>query len=501
MKKQSLLLLGFLLIFTACGAPTEGQAVDLSAELMEFSGGVELRQAAEGDFAPAQLGMKLESGGALRTDGSGRARLDLSSGTIIRVAPSSFFSLESNTPADDGLLTRLQLEFGQIFIVLQGGQAEVDTPSGLATVRGSYMMVFSDPETGQVYVTCLEGNCGVKNESGTLEFQAGQAAMLIPAEAGQLPLPPQGILMSEEDFAEWLSSIPEAVEILPVASQTLSALQTNQPGLFATLTSTATATPLPTSTPTLEPTATATNTIAPPPIIFLPPPTATKTPDFSPAPTPADSGPAIFSSVSFVFDEVLCGLGVFEAIVTDPDGIGSVYVGFEKNNQSVTTPVYVQMSEEGQSIYTISTATLPAGAYGDTLFYFIKAYDSNGYLTIDTVLSEPYPEACDSPSSFSNRTVSYPTDCQVTFTVDVTDPETVTDVFLRHELNSPIFQSQGLPMNNVIGDTWEVTISLIAPVTGSDVIHYAFEAYDNASYIAIDGVPPYTVNYAGACNP
>jgi hypothetical protein len=78
---------------------------------------------------------------ARAADDDGRVRLDLSSGTIIRVAPSSLFTLTSNNEGDGGLLTKIKMEVGKIFIILNGGRADVETPSGVASVRGSYMKV------------------------------------------------------------------------------------------------------------------------------------------------------------------------------------------------------------------------------------------------------------------------------------------------------------------------------------------------------------------------
>src|SRR5688572_13753936 len=127
----------------------------LTAILSEILGQVDVKHAGQDSFVPASTDTVLEVEGQIQTGGDGRVRLDLSSGTIIRVAPSSLFTLTSNDEVEGGLLTKIKLELGQIFIVLNGGTAEVDTPSGVASVRGCYMMVTDG------YVTCLEGNCSL----------------------------------------------------------------------------------------------------------------------------------------------------------------------------------------------------------------------------------------------------------------------------------------------------------------------------------------------------
>ena len=130
------------------------------------------------------------------------------------MAPLSYFTLVENQPEDDGLFTRIKLEIGQIWIVLNGGSLEVETPSGQAAVRGSYMMIEIDPETQAALVTCLEGNCLLKNPAGVVELiNAQRAKFELPADGEfRLPLIEK---MSERDFAKWLFFVPEAEAIFP----------------------------------------------------------------------------------------------------------------------------------------------------------------------------------------------------------------------------------------------------------------------------------------------
>lgn len=85
----------------------------------------------------------------------------------------------------------------------------METPSGVASVRGSYMMVGLDPETQDVIVTCLEGNCSASG----INFTGGQKVTFRYSPAtGKYGAP---ILeeMTEEDFQLWLESNPEAQQI------------------------------------------------------------------------------------------------------------------------------------------------------------------------------------------------------------------------------------------------------------------------------------------------
>jgi|GEM_PF-952221 len=194
----------------------------LSAILSEIAGKVEMKQAAETEFTPAADQSFLDENGQAMTGSDGRLRLDLSTGTIVRLAPDSLFTLVSNEQADGSLKTRLQLTIGKLFVILNGGSLEVDTPTGTAAVRGSYLSVNYDPNSGEVRVTCLEGHCSLSGSGGTVEITAGQTATI--TGVGQPPLVGE---MTEADFQDWLNNNPEAKVLV-------DALNGDQPSLVPT---------------------------------------------------------------------------------------------------------------------------------------------------------------------------------------------------------------------------------------------------------------------------
>ncbi len=239
MKRKIILLLMSIamIMFIASCQPQEEAQSPLSAALTELSGKVDTKQAADEVFTPATAGAVLQANGQIQTGDDGRVRLDLSSGTIIRVTPSSLFTLTSNDEADGGLATKIKLELGKIFIILSGGSADVETPSGVASVRGSYMKVEVDPETMDIYVTCLEENCSVSNPAGTVNFSNGERAILYHRDpvTGNWTVP-NVEPMTQEEFDEWLNENPEAKKIYEQAMATVTALApTEEPTATATL--------------------------------------------------------------------------------------------------------------------------------------------------------------------------------------------------------------------------------------------------------------------------
>ncbi len=220
----------------ATATPTIPSALDLTAVLSESQGTVEIKNADQPDFSAAADGMRVQVQGQVRTGTDSRVRLDLSTGTIVRVAPESLFTLQANEEQDGSLLTRLMLEAGQVWVILHGGQLEVETPSGVASVRGSFMSVWVDPLTGDVWVTCLEGWCQAENPTAALEMVAGEGASLYHWDAaGALPPPPPELrYLSQQEIDQFLANNPEAQQVMDTIIATASALPTLAPTLTPT---------------------------------------------------------------------------------------------------------------------------------------------------------------------------------------------------------------------------------------------------------------------------
>ena len=224
----SVLLILFLFLLSAC--QTEQAASPLSAALSELQGSVGIKAVDQPDFSPADTGSVLEQNGQVQTGDDGRVRLDLSSGTIIRMAPSSLFTLVSNETSQDGLSTKGKLDLGKLFILLSGGTIDVETPSGVASVRGSVLGIEVDPVTLDVYVYCFEGDCGADNPEGSLDFSGGEKTILFHfnPDTGQYTAP--GVEdMTPEDFQKWLDENPELQELYNNAIATLTALASPEP--------------------------------------------------------------------------------------------------------------------------------------------------------------------------------------------------------------------------------------------------------------------------------
>lgn len=200
--------------------PTPG----VFAHIPELQGGVQAKRPADVDFLAAFVGMTLQSLSQVRTLDDGRARLDLSTGTIIRITPNSLFTLTVQNPDPVDLLVRLKLTVGQLFIILKGGSVEVETPSGVASVRGSFMSVVIDPKTGDALVQCLEGSCQLKTRAGSFDLSTGRKARLQFSPEGAAPLAPVFDVLTESDIQNWLLNSPEANSVRDVVKATVESI-------------------------------------------------------------------------------------------------------------------------------------------------------------------------------------------------------------------------------------------------------------------------------------
>ncbi len=204
--KPGQLLLGILLILSLSACQGLAAQTPLGAMLSEVQGMVGVKSPEKMDFSPAQNGSPFPVHAQLRTGQASRARLDLSTGVILRVGPAALLELT------DLQLTsaRLRLEVGRLFVILDSGSLDVETPSGVASVRGSFMMVEVDA-TQDVHITCLEGHCESSNPAGKVQFGAGQRSILLHRDpaAGQYAAPSLES-MTEADYQAWAQENPEA---------------------------------------------------------------------------------------------------------------------------------------------------------------------------------------------------------------------------------------------------------------------------------------------------
>ncbi|MEK7325632.1 MAG: MopE-related protein, partial [Chloroflexota bacterium] len=198
-------------------APTTGNdpLVLATAAISEIEGTAEQRNDAQTNWATAAVGQTLNVGNQVRTGPESVAAIQFAEGAITRLGPDTLFTVSELGGDSQNPLIKLQLAAGQLFVLITGslgtGSVEVETPIGVAAVRGSLMSV-EVTDDGRIVVTCLEttGNCRLENESGSVEIQSGQQAEII--SAGEPPTPAEQI--DDSQLNEWFQNNPEAQAIV-----------------------------------------------------------------------------------------------------------------------------------------------------------------------------------------------------------------------------------------------------------------------------------------------
>lgn len=221
MRKLTTSLLLLALCLGACSSATS--TPEVKPTVSENSNPVETSREAvvteiENDVivesSPASVGMVINAGQTIQTGENSRAKLNLTpEGTIVRVAPNSSFTLSQIDEENGAPKTTLELLFGKVFVLLKGGSLEVETPSGVASVRGSLLSVQYNPKTNKVRASCLEGICSLQNEAGEeIEFTENQSVFI--DEDGNLS---EIEAIDQDEIEEWLefSELDEFMDELP----------------------------------------------------------------------------------------------------------------------------------------------------------------------------------------------------------------------------------------------------------------------------------------------
>jgi hypothetical protein len=188
-----------------------GELVSLTAVLSEIEGEVIAKQSGEDSFYEVANGFVLNSLGQVSTGYEARVRLDISDGSIVRLGANAVFTLDYGKKTAEGTTTKLELNLGQIWVILKGGSIDIDTESGVASIRGSYGGLSVSP-TGEVYFTCFEGDMHISLASGVYECQEGTTLTI----KGLFDDDPEPGYWTKEQIEAFLNANPEGLEVYEV---------------------------------------------------------------------------------------------------------------------------------------------------------------------------------------------------------------------------------------------------------------------------------------------
>jgi hypothetical protein len=158
-------------------------------------GNVSVMKAGTATWIGAQAGMSLGPGDTIKTGDNSTAEITFVDGTTIELQAGTEIEVDSLACADTGPITLVlkQTIGGIIFRVTKvidpASRYEVETPTGVAGVRGSAMQVYVS-EDGTTWITNLEGDIWAVAQGVEVQIPQGQQCIIRPGQ------PPKLIMVS-----------------------------------------------------------------------------------------------------------------------------------------------------------------------------------------------------------------------------------------------------------------------------------------------------------------
>lgn len=171
------------------------------ALVLKTKGAVGVKKQTQGKFVRARRGNRLDDGETVKTGKNSLAALVFTDDrSQLKVRSNSSVTIRGKRQKK-GIIKRISLGFGQIWAKVTRQQTEmrVETPSGVATVKGTTFNCLYQDDT--FFVHCQEGLMEVFNQFGAMRVGANELAQLTQTTAPQkLQVDPNSIFdLSEDD--------------------------------------------------------------------------------------------------------------------------------------------------------------------------------------------------------------------------------------------------------------------------------------------------------------
>jgi len=190
MRKRLLLIVAasILVASTLVGCPSSSALTILSVT----EGEVSVMKAGTDNWVEAQVGMSLEPGDMIKTGDDSNAEITFFDGSTIELQAGTEIEVVALDFAADTGSTDIRLKqsigntiFRVTKIVDPASRYEVETPTGVASVRGSAMEVYVT-EDGTTLVTNLEGDIWAAAQGVELQIPEGERCIIRPDEPPEL---------------------------------------------------------------------------------------------------------------------------------------------------------------------------------------------------------------------------------------------------------------------------------------------------------------------------
>jgi len=217
-----------VLAMLALSGPAQAQMTAATAEVVRLVGRVDLMPKGQAAWTAASLGARLREGDQIRALAGGAADLNLPDGSTILVAENTRFAvtkLDYDTANRDRDISvhvvagKVRAQVQQAGVTLartRQSNFNISTPTGVAAVRGTIMVVATNPDTKETLVFVFPspgqapgsaratffpkgGGAGVVVSAGTFVRQVGTAPPGTPTPVGNLPVTVQAALATAQN--------------------------------------------------------------------------------------------------------------------------------------------------------------------------------------------------------------------------------------------------------------------------------------------------------------
>ena len=192
MHKKLLLILALIILVTSTSVGC-GQGSPSTLTILSITDGdVFVMKAGTDDWIEGEIGMSLEVGDAIKTGDDSGAEITFFDGSTIELKPGTEIEIASLDISTDTGSTTISLKqtigstVSRVTKILDPASSyEVETPSGVAAVRGSVMLV-SVGGDGTTLITNQEGNIYAIAQGVELQVSEEQRCIISPDQPPEL---------------------------------------------------------------------------------------------------------------------------------------------------------------------------------------------------------------------------------------------------------------------------------------------------------------------------
>ncbi len=194
MRPWLALLVGLMLLWAT---PGQGQSGKDIAVVLKTVGDVAVNRGENGTWERVKRGTRLHSGNIIRTGDKSLAALVFTDDkSLVKIRANSEVTVRGSREKKK-VRKSLFMRLGELWAkVTKGNPFQVETPSGVAAVKGTEFYVTMD-QSGNMVVFCMEGLIELINQLGRLDLNAGERGQLMRNDR------PSKRRMREEEKPRW----------------------------------------------------------------------------------------------------------------------------------------------------------------------------------------------------------------------------------------------------------------------------------------------------------